>query len=215
MTEYAKGVVPTLAGMLLFGLEPKRFLPKAGITAVAYPGVEKDYATIEHAVLRGPLVRLASQAGDEVEGGLSDQAMYFIHRNTRVTATLDVTRRVDRREYPDDAVREALLNALIHRDYSIAGTDVELSLYSDRLEVISPGRLPNTITVERMKAGCRFARNELLKETMRDYGYVESRGMGIPRRMLKSAIEHGLPEPELIEEETRFIVRLRKRPEPA
>ena len=76
------------------------------------------------------------------------------------------------------------MNALVHRDYLLSGTDIELSVYSDRLEIISPGRLPNGITTERMRTGCRAARNQLLKDTMRDYGYLEHMGMGVPRKIL-------------------------------
>ena len=74
-------------------------------------------------------------------------------------------------------MREAVTNALVHQDYSIAGTDITLAIYADRLEVASPGRLPNTVTPERMRSGMR---------------------------------EHNETEPDLIEEEYRFTVRLRK-----
>lgn len=66
-------------------------------------------------------------------------------------------------------IREAVVNAIGHRDQTITLTDIELSIYSDRLEVISPGRLPNTVTVAKMKAGYRATRNELIKEILRDY----------------------------------------------
>ena len=69
-------------------------------------------------------------------------------------------------------MREAVVNAVVHRDYAHEGTDVEISLYVDRFEVISPGRLPNGVTVEKMREGVvRVARNELLKEILRDYRY--------------------------------------------
>jgi ATP-dependent DNA helicase RecG len=66
-------------------------------------------------------------------------------------------RRIDKPDYPEDAIRETIVNAIAHRDYTISGTDIELSIYSNRLEVISPGRLLNTVTIERMKAGCSDA----------------------------------------------------------
>ena len=76
------------------------------------------------------------------------------------------------------------------------------------LEIISPGSLPNGINPERMKAGCRAARNQLLKDVMRDYGYLEHMGMGIPRKIIKGMKEHNGTEPDLVQEEERFIVRL-------
>jgi ATP-dependent DNA helicase RecG len=81
--------------------------------------------------------------------------------------------RVEKPAYPPEVLREAVVNALIHRDYLLSSTDIELAIYSDRLEIISPGRLPNGITPERMRTGCRAARNQLLKDVMRDYVLVQ------------------------------------------
>ena len=75
---------PTVGAMLLFGRNPNRFLPQAGIAAAAYPGAEKDYGTLERAVLRGPLVGWFSEAGELLESGVVEQAMEFVRRNTRV-----------------------------------------------------------------------------------------------------------------------------------
>jgi ATP-dependent DNA helicase RecG len=214
MVEEVGRAMPTAGGLLLFGKNPRRFLPQAGITAVAYPGTEKDYAAIERPpILGAPLVPLRSPYG-LVESSLIDMAFDFVRRNIRHWSTLRGAERVDYSDYPEEAVREAIINALVHRDYTIAGTDVELSLYADRLEIISPGRLPNTITVERMKAGCRYARNELLKDVLRDYRYIEHSGLGVPRKIIKLMREQNGTEPDLIEEETCFIVRLWKRRSP-
>lgn len=200
--------VATIAGLLLFGRNVNKFIPQAGIDAVAFPGTEKDYATIERAELRGPLVALLS-GRKAIDTGLVEDAVAFVRRNTRVLATFqDGARRVERRAYPEDAIREALVNALVHRDYLLSGTNVELSIYDDRLEIISPGRLPNGITPTHMAAGCRVARNQLLKDVMRDYGYMEHLGMGVPRRIIRGMEEHNGTTPDLIEDGERFTVRL-------
>jgi ATP-dependent DNA helicase RecG len=81
-------------------------------------------------------------------------------------------------------------------------------IYSNRLEVISPGRLPNGITPERMRTGCRVARNQLLKDVMRDYGYLEHMGMGVPRKIIQGMRAHNGTTPALIEEDERFTVQL-------
>ena len=199
----------TLSGMLLFGISPNRFLPQAGIDAAAFPGLEKDYAARERRALRGAMTPLMDRHGAVMEAGLVDQALEFVRRNTQVTAGLQGgARRVERPEYPEEAVREAVVNALIHRDYLLANTDVELAVYRDRLEIISPGRLPNGITPERMRAGTRAARNQLLKDVMRDYGYLEHMGMGVPRKIVRGMKEHNETDPDLVEEGERFIVRL-------
>ena len=204
----------TVGGMLLFGATPNRFLPHAGIDAVAYPGSERDYDAQERTALRGPLTPLLSQGGDFVENGLVEQAFYFVQRNTRVVVEARGGRRVERPAYPPDALREGIVNALIHRDYLLTSTDVELAVYSNRLEIVSPGRLSNGITPDRMRAGTRSARNQLLKDVMRDYRYLEHMGMGIPRKIVKGMKEHNGTEPDLVEMDERFLVRLlAQRPE--
>jgi ATP-dependent DNA helicase RecG len=202
----------TVAGLLLFGTNPNRYLPQAGIDAAAYPGTVKDYTAKERIALRGAMTSLVGSGG-LVENGLVEQTVDFVRRHTEVVAHLEEgARRVERRDYPEEAIREAVVNALVHRDYLLSSTDIELSIYENRLEIISPGRLPNGITPDRMRAGCRAARNQLIKDVMRDYGYLEHIGMGVPRKIIKKMIEHNGTEPELIEDGERFIVRLWKRP---
>ena len=144
-----------------------------------------------------------------VENGLVEQAVEFIKRNTGIETTLkNGARRQERWTYPEEAIRETIVNALVHRDYLLSGSDIELSIYEDRLEVVSPGRLPNGITPQRMLSGVRAARNQLLKDVMRDYGYLEHMGMGIPRKIVKSMKAHNGTLPELLEDDERFIIRL-------
>lgn len=200
--------IPTGAGLLLFGVKPNRYLPQAGITATAYAGPEKDYATIDEENIRGPLVSMVSKRGQVAEPGVIDRAIDFVKRNMGSIAWLEKGRRRRKKAYPLEAVREAIVNAVAHRDYSITVTDIEISLYGDRLEVISPGRLPNTVTVEKMMQGYRAARNPLMKDILRDYGYIEHRGMGVRNKIIKGMREHNGTEPDLIEDDDRFIVRL-------
>ena len=204
MTE--EGV--TVAGMLLFGKTPNRFLPHAGIDAVAYPGPEQGYDAQERRALRGAMTPLLTEDGDIVENGLVEQALDFVQRNTPRTTGLEGGRRAEHPLYPAKAVRESIVNALIHRDYLLTRTDIELAIYSDRLEIVSPGRLPNGITPARMRAGTRSARNQILKDVMRDYRYPEHMGMGIPRKIVRGMMEHNGTEPDLIEQNERFRVRL-------
>jgi ATP-dependent DNA helicase RecG len=204
----------TVAGMLLFGSQPNRFLPHAGVDAVAYPGVEKDYEATERAPLRGPMTPLMNAAGELVENGLVEQALDFCRRNLAVGAVLeDGARRREEWPYPLDAIREVIVNALVHRDYLLSATDIELSIYANRFETISPGRLPNGITPTRMRAGCRASRNQLLKDVMRDYGYLEHMGMGVPRKIVRLVVDQNGRQPDLEENEESFLVRLWKRPD--
>ena len=200
----------TIDGMLLFGQDPKRSLPQSGIRAICYQGDDPDYATRADEDLKGPMVPLLSQDGTIVEPGLADQAWDFVRRNTLASARIKGVQRVDRWEFPKEVVREAVGNALVHRDYSIVGTDIMLAIYSDRLEMLSPGRLPNTVTPDGMKAGMRYARNQNLVNVMRDYGYVDARGMGVRNKIIPGMRDHNDTTPEFIEEEHRFTVRLWK-----
>ncbi|MDE0302259.1 MAG: putative DNA binding domain-containing protein [Gammaproteobacteria bacterium] len=204
----------TLSAILLFGKNPNRFLPQAGIDAAIFPGIEKDYAMVERATIRGPMTPLMNQDGKILETGLVEQAIDFVKRNTPVTATLESGRRIEKRAYPDEPIREAIVNALIHRDYLLAGTDIELAVYQDRLEIISPGKLRNGITPDRMRAGTRSTRNEVLKDVMRDYKYMEHMGMGVPRKIVRGMKEHNGTDPDLIEEGERFVVRLFAKKQP-
>ena len=200
----------TVSGVLLFGRTPNRFLPQAGIDAAAFPGVNKDYAARERTALRGPMVPLLNEADEVVESGLVEQALAFVQRNVAVVGGLEEggARREARPAYPAEAVREAIVNALVHRDYLRSSTDIELSIYEDRFEVVSPGRLPNGITPARMLSGCRASRNQLIKDVMRDYRYLEHSGMGVPRKIVKCMREHNETAPMLIEDGERFTVRL-------
>jgi ATP-dependent DNA helicase RecG len=215
LAESGGEIFATVAGLLLFGKNPNRRLPQAGVTATAFPRAEKDYDTTDEERIRGPLVSLLGRRGRPMEKGVIDRTVDFVAKNMGTTAWLEGGRRHRRKALPLDAVREAVVNAAAHRDYTIIGTDIEVSLFSDRLDVISPGRLPNGVTVEKMKEGLRAARNEMLKEILRDYGYVEHLGMGVRNRIIQSMRAHNGTEPDLIEEEYRFIVRLWKEPKPA
>lgn len=213
MTTSAGQNVATIDGMLLFGTNPKRFLPQSGIRAVCYPGPEPGYATRADENLRGSMVPLGSADGALVEAGLVEQAWDFVRRNTTPSAHIERGgRRIDRWEYPEEVVREVVVNALVHRDYSIAGTDILLAIYSDRLEVLSPGRLPNTVTIEGMKAGIRYARNQTLVNVMRDYRYVDARGMGVRNKIIPGMRAHNGTEPEFIVDERGLTVVLWKGP---
>lgn len=201
-------VAPTIDGLLLFGRQPRRFLPQAGLRAIAYAGLEPDYAARADQDLQAPIAPLLAETGELVETGLIEQALDFINRNTQPSARLVQGRREDRPAYPGEALREVIVNAVAHRDYAVAGADILLTIYADRLEVVSPGRLPNSATVEALKTGFRYARNQTLVNVLRDYRYVDFRGMGIRHKIIPAMRAHNDTEPDLIATEHSFTVRL-------
>ncbi|MDI6812146.1 MAG: putative DNA binding domain-containing protein [Desulfitobacteriaceae bacterium] len=206
-TEYAEEVC-TIVGLILFGREPKRHLLQAGLEWVVFPGLDKDYDTRDRATLDGPLVGLWNKRGELIEGGLLDSLMSKVrqHCSREVLSEDHLTRKLEW-DFAPEAVREGVINAFVHRDWT-RPTDIEVCLYDDRLEIISAGPLPNNVTVERMKLGLRVPRNPILVQTLRDYGYVEHMGMGVRNKIIKGMIEHNGKEPLFIADEDRLTVKL-------
>jgi ATP-dependent DNA helicase RecG len=202
-TEQGK-VVATVAGSVLFQRKPARFLPAAGVNAAAFRGLEKEYDSLARERFDLPMVALPRKRHPATRGLIED-VLAFVQRYAS-GEILQGARRIRQWIYPKEVIREALLNGLIHRDWTIP-TDLELAIYSDRLEIVSPGALPNTVTVEKMKAGVRVPRNPIIMRTMQDCGYVEAMGMGV-RNMVRGMLAHNGTEPDFIETEDRFIVKL-------
>jgi len=106
----------------------------------------------------------------------------FADRNSRTKVDFQAgIKRKDLEQYPAAIVRELIANAIAHRDYSVWGAYNRLYIFADRLEMRSPGRLPNTMTIKGMKMGVSYHRNPIIMQTLKDYGYVEKIGRGIIR----------------------------------
>lgn len=161
--------VPTVAGVLLCTLDPTRWLRNAEILAVAHHGVRNDpNEQIDALEIRGPLDR---QIFD---------ALHFVRRNM-MTAARKRLGRIDYPQYALDAVFEAIVNAVAHRDYSLHGQRIRLFMFSDRLEIHSPGTLPNTLSLESMTR-LSVPRNEILASLFARYYPVDDPTLG--RRLL-------------------------------
>jgi len=180
---------PTVAGMLLFGRDPQRWLPSSGARFVRYLGSGDDRAQrVAEERVSGPLVRVVERLAATVREQLGAGA----------TA------------YPARAVREALINALLHRDYRLRGTEVEVRLYADRLEIHSPSGLPGFLSVEDLLSA-RYSRNPRLAWALHQWGYVPEPGRGI-RRMCEEMAEQGRRPPEFEAAPYRLTVRLYRSP---
>jgi len=160
--------VPTVVGLMCFGVNPQLARPEWGVSAVRVQGAH----------FADPVaVRL------DVEGNLGElvrQTLEFVHNNTRAAPNL-ITPSEPAPEYPEAAVREALLNGLVHRDYRLSGR-VSLRIFNDRLELWSPGGLALPLSLDELSqhGGASFPRNPLLMATARSLGLVEQIGRGIP-----------------------------------
>lgn len=183
LTKAVDTLCCTVAGLLLFGYHPRRYLHQAGIRLFVFDGQDKDYKASLDESIDAPLVgRWISRdsALELVDPGLIDRIMplltpFLAEEGNEVTMEL---RRNKVWKYPLEAVREVVVNAVAHRDWT-RFVDIEIGVYADRLEVISPGALPNSMTVEKMLAGQRCARNPMIMEVLRDYRYADYRGIRI------------------------------------
>lgn len=186
-------VTPTVAGLLLFGRAPQQFLRSAELICVRYAGDNMGDEFVRQDI-SGPLP-------DQIR-----QAEAFIVANMRRGMRIRGLAREESTEYPLPVVREAIVNAIAHRDYSIRGEGIRLLMFSNRLEVYSPGRLPGHVTLENLKDE-RYSRNEAIVAVLSDMGFIERLGYGIDR-MIATMAEAGLPEPIFEETSAGFKVTL-------
>jgi len=151
---------------------------------------------------------------EDIRGALPEQinrAEAFIAANVRRGMRIRGFAREEVPEYPLAVAREAVVNAVAHRDYAVRGDSIRLLMFSDRLEVYSPGRLPGHVTLDNLMTE-RFSRNEAIVQILSDLGFVERLGYGIDR-MVAAMREAGLPEPIFEETAAGFRVTLRGRGE--
>lgn len=121
---------------------------------------------------------------------------------------LDGAHRQTTARLPQEPIREALVNAVAHRDYLLLGRQVQVRVFADGVEVLSPGRPANGVTIESMKLGERASHNELIMDVLRDYNYVDRLGMGISRKIIRIMREFNGTEPLIQLDNETLQVRL-------
>jgi ATP-dependent DNA helicase RecG len=195
---------PTVAGVLLFGRNPQQFMPQAGLVFVKFIGTEPrgegglpGYGRREE--IGGPLARVIETAWN------------IVREEMRVGAVVKGLEREELMEYPLFAVREALVNAVCHRDYRLKGRRIEIRMFSDRMEVISPGGLPGFITVDNLVEE-HFSRNPRLVAGLFQWGYIEELGLGIDR-MIEEMTLAGHAPPRFKAQPQSFTVTLTNKQE--
>jgi ATP-dependent DNA helicase RecG len=195
---------PTLAGVLFFSREPQAFYPSLTVTFVHFPGTSTARMApdlplyLDNREIKGAIPAMIDAARATIFGKLSKQAVVegFVRR--------------DLPEFPEFAYREAIVNALAHRDYSLEDNYVQIRLFADRLEVQSPGGLGGNLTVDNI-AYEQYTRNPHIMRLLEDYGYVERRGLGVDQMIREMAIAR--LEPPIFENRgSSFWVTLKNRP---
>jgi ATP-dependent DNA helicase RecG len=198
LLKQGESYLPTHAGILLFGKDPTPFIRGAEITAVRFAG-----QTMSDTFSR-----------QDIGGTLPDQirrAETFLIDHLRKGVTLKgKMARTEQLEYPMEAAREVVVNAVAHRDYSIDGDGIRLFLFQDRMEVNSPGKLPGPVTLENIKDE-RFSRNPAIVQVLADMGFIERLGYGVDR-MIELMEKNELRAPEFSETGGGFRVKLYNTP---
>ncbi|MEI6708287.1 MAG: ATP-binding protein [Methylococcales bacterium] len=160
---------PTVGGLLMFGINPTRYLPQSGILFAHFNGNEADDELIDRQEIGGTLPQQV------------DTALAVIKNNLLKPSIIEGLKREETYIAPPDKVfRELIVNACVHRNYSISGSRIRIFMFTDRLEFISPGRLPNTVTIDKLRSGVSYSSNPVLVKFMDNLRYMDRLGRGFP-----------------------------------
>ena len=192
VTTHQGRSVPTVGGVLLFGKDRLNHFPDAWIQAGRFEGANKA-KILDHAELKMPLI-------EAIEAAVS-----FVEKHTMRGIEIGSVRRSTRWTLPPAAVREGIINAVAHADYSQCSAPIRLALFDDRLEVENPGLLPFGLTLDDLPQGVSKLRNRVVGRVFHELGLVEQWGSGI-QRMISTCSAAGLPSPVWEELGNRFRV---------
>ncbi|MCP4108572.1 MAG: hypothetical protein GY749_23995 [Desulfobacteraceae bacterium] len=189
-------LVLSTACILVFGKTPEQFMPHSRVSAVAFAGNNEDSDILDRREISGRLPVIINET------------KAFLERNIRVPAREHGFSREDIMLYDRKALGEAVVNAIAHRDYSLSGSQIRLFLFQDRIEVRSPGCLPNSVTLENIRLGVHTERNRAIVRLLTQMGYMSAIGTGIPRMIIRltRSLSGREPEFELVGEELRVRI---------
>jgi ATP-dependent DNA helicase RecG len=159
--------IPIRAGILLFGKDPQKYFKNSYLTFIKY---DRNYNQEENVNFKGNLIEIIEDSFKAIKG--------FIPVKEVISDDTATRKKVP--DFPYIAIREFLINAVVHRDYSVSGSRVIISMYEDRIEFQSPGGLPNNITPETILRS-QYSRNSTIAETLYYLGYIEQLGSGMDR----------------------------------
>lgn len=186
--------VPTAGGVLLFGISRDRYFPDAWIQVGRFEGTDRRRILDSAEIHSLPVVAV-------------EEAIGFVRHNIAREAVIGQVRREERWAFPLVAVREAVINAVVHTDYSQRGAPIRIAVLEDRMEVENPGLLPFGLTVEDIRQGVSRLRNRVIGRVFHELGLIEQWGSGI-QRMTAACVDAGLGPPDLEELGTRFRVTI-------
>lgn len=187
----------SLAGMLFFAKNPSLWIKNSGVQLVRFAGNDVTCDIIDRKNLEGNLPDII------------DKTLDYVNLNNRVSEKFEGIKRIDIYEYNKNVLREIIVNAFAHRDWSLIGAQIRVYVFDDFIEVRSPGKIPDTLTLDRMKMGVSYYRNPLIMQMLVDYGYGDKIGRGI-MSIIKFHEKNNLNLPEFIEEGFEFRVKIFK-----
>jgi ATP-dependent DNA helicase RecG len=207
VTDSFGKISASLVGLILFGKDPGRYIPQVGFRYIHYKNqtIETNHNLDQTITI--PLGNIIEN-GKTIRSGIIESIIQKLSDPLSIEELPDNIHRTRVWKIPPRVLRELAVNAIIHRDYSKKGRN-EIRLFSDRLEFESQGRLPNSLTIEKIKAGQKYPRNPILVQFAQYLGLMEHKGLGIRKIVLEEMAKTNLPEPEFIESEDRFLVVLR------
>lgn len=184
ITEERGYEYPTVAGILLFGKDPQRFLPEAFTVCTEYSGLE-GRNVLSHINCMGTLFEQYFKA------------YTFVIDRLAYSFTIAGMKREEILEIPEVAIREAIVNAIVHRNYHISAS-IKISIYGNRVEIFSPGDFPGQLTQDNLRCGISYIRNNVITRVFQEIGYIEKLGSGITA-IFESFEKRGLEEPQVAE----------------
>ncbi len=190
--------VPTIAGMLLFGKNPKKYLPAAGIRFMSIKGRELSDPVLDHKFFEENMF-------DNIKNAF-DYFKVWLRSGFEIN---DDLQRKDLTEYPMGVLREMLVNSVAHRDYTISGSNIAVVLYENRIEFKSPGRIPNSLTIDKIKQGIMYHRNPVIVQFLYDAGYVERLGRGV-RNSVEAMKKYNGTDIEITTDDTETVFTVYK-----
>ncbi len=195
MMKHQGRKVPTVGGMLLFGKERDRYFPDAWVQAGRFRGTDKTHITDTQQIKSFPVRAV-------------EEAVAFVQKHAMHGMEIGAVHRKESWNLPPVAVREAIVNAIVHADYAQHGAPIRVSIFDDRLEVENPGLLPFGLSVNDLLQGVSKLRNRVIGRVFHELGLIEQWGSGI-QRMVSVCKNSGLAPPVLEEIGARFRVTIR------
>jgi ATP-dependent DNA helicase RecG len=194
VANYQGRIVPTIGGILLFGADRLSHYPDAWIQAGRFAGNDR------RRILDSTEVRAYLP-------GAAEEVIAFLRKHMTREAVIGPVKRIDHWTFPVVAVREAIMNAIVHADYAQRGAPIRVALFDGRLEIENPGLLPFGLTIEDIQKGISKLRNRVLGRVFQELGLIEHWGSGI-QRMTAACRDRGLDAPQFEEIGTHFRVTL-------